>query len=52
MNVADSERLEGVLQNELGLKHSDESKQADLILFNTCSIRDHAEQKLYDALGP
>ena len=52
MNVADSERLEGVLQNELGLKHSDESKQADLILFNTCSIRDHAEQKLYDTLGP
>jgi tRNA A37 methylthiotransferase MiaB len=63
MNVADSERLEGILQNELGLQpiNMDESyrpvnKQelntADVIIFNTCSIRDHAEQKLYDALGP
>ena len=26
--------------------------EADILLFNTCSIRDHAEQKLYDILGP
>ncbi|OEU09121.1 hypothetical protein FRACYDRAFT_148212, partial [Fragilariopsis cylindrus CCMP1102] len=63
MNVADSERLEGILQNELGLQpiNMDESYRpvnkvelntADVIIFNTCSIRDHAEQKLYDALGP
>lgn len=52
MNVADSERLAGVLQNELGLTPADQPSDADLILFNTCSIRDHAEQKLYDALGP
>ena len=52
MNVADSERLEGVLQHDMNLNPADTPDQADLILLNTCSIRDHAEQKLYDALGP
>jgi len=52
MNVADSERLEGVLQQQMGMEVTDTPQQADLVLFNTCTIRDHAEQKLYDALGP
>ena len=58
MNVADSERLEGILQDELGLvpipdgASKEELHKADVVIFNTCSIRDHAEQKLYDALGP
>jgi len=52
MNVADSERLAGILQNDLDLRLADKPNDADLVLFNTCSIRDHAEQKLYDALGP
>eukprot|EP00532_Pseudo-nitzschia_australis_P012459 CAMPEP_0168219822 /NCGR_PEP_ID=MMETSP0140_2-20121125/8833_1 /TAXON_ID=44445 /ORGANISM="Pseudo-nitzschia australis, Strain 10249 10 AB" /LENGTH=822 /DNA_ID=CAMNT_0008148365 /DNA_START=213 /DNA_END=2681 /DNA_ORIENTATION=+ len=58
MNVADSERLEGILQDELGLmpisdsSNKEEINNADVVIFNTCSIRDHAEQKLYDALGP
>lgn len=52
MNVADSERLAGVLQNELGLKEAQDKLRADVVVLNTCSIRDHAEQKLYDALGP
>jgi hypothetical protein len=58
MNVADSERLEGILQDELGLvpipdgASKEEVHKADVVIFNTCSIRDHAEQKLYDALGP
>ena len=58
MNVADSERLEGILQDELGLVPIPETRlkedlhTADVVIFNTCSIRDHAEQKLYDALGP
>jgi tRNA-2-methylthio-N6-dimethylallyladenosine synthase len=52
MNVADSERLQGVLQNELQLQPRSEKNIADVVIFNTCSIRDHAEQKLYDALGP
>lgn len=52
MNVADSERLEGVLQNQMGLSPSQKPEQADVVILNTCSIRDHAEQKLYDSLGP
>lgn len=57
MNVSDSERLEGELQN-MGLEKIVETNpkrgalNADVVLVNTCSIRDHAEQKLYDQLGP
>jgi tRNA-2-methylthio-N6-dimethylallyladenosine synthase len=52
MNVADSERLAGILENDLKLKPAASADKADVVMFNTCSIRDHAEQKLYDALGP
>ena len=94
MNVADSERLEGILQQTLGLvplvnkqttttstttttttsttsqnnqadtnelvilpvttsnKTTSSPSYPDLLILNTCSIRDHAEQKLYHALGP
>ena len=52
MNVADSERLAGILEHDLKLRPASSGDQADLVMFNTCSIRDHAEQKLYDSLGP
>lgn len=52
MNVADSERLAGILEQELKLVPAVKPEQADVVIFNTCSIRDHAEQKLYDLLGP
>jgi tRNA-2-methylthio-N6-dimethylallyladenosine synthase len=54
MNAADSERLAGVLEHSLNLIPSSEAAAAaaDVVIFNTCTIRDHAEQKLYDALGP
>jgi hypothetical protein len=52
MNVADSERLAGILENDLKLKPASQGSQADIILFNACSIRDHAEQKIYAILGP
>jgi len=56
MNVSDSERLEGEL-HAMGLVKADNdpkkgTNKADVVLLNTCSIRDHAEQKLYDQLGP
>ncbi|MFC1656326.1 tRNA (N6-isopentenyl adenosine(37)-C2)-methylthiotransferase MiaB, partial [Patescibacteria group bacterium] len=38
MNYSDSERIDTVLQH-LGLTKTDEMNKADLILFNTCSIR-------------
>jgi len=52
MNVADSERLAGVFENKLNLQPTTNPNDANVIILNTCSIRDHAEQKVYDTLGP
>lgn len=50
MNKADSERMAGVLEN-MGYNATEEPNEADLVLYNTCSIRDNAEQKVYSYLG-
>jgi tRNA-2-methylthio-N6-dimethylallyladenosine synthase len=50
MNKADSERMAGILET-LNFEPSDDPNQADLILYNTCTIRDNAEQKVYSYLG-
>ncbi|MEB3357310.1 MAG: tRNA (N6-isopentenyl adenosine(37)-C2)-methylthiotransferase MiaB [Synechococcales bacterium] len=50
MNKADSERMAGVLE-DMGLLWSDDPNDADVILYNTCTIRDNAEQKVYSYLG-
>ncbi|EWM22418.1 adenosine trna methylthiotransferase [Nannochloropsis gaditana] len=54
MNTADSERMAGQL-SALGFREaasSEEVAKADVVVVNTCSIRDHAEQKVYSYLGP
>jgi len=50
MNVYDSERIAGVLI-PLGYHETDDIKKADLIIVNTCSIREKAEQKAFSFLG-
>ncbi|AFY72382.1 tRNA-N(6)-(isopentenyl)adenosine-37 thiotransferase enzyme MiaB [Synechococcus sp. PCC 7502] len=50
MNKADSERMAGILET-MGYSSTDEADEADLVLYNTCSIRDNAEQKVYSYLG-
>ncbi|MFM7470940.1 MAG: tRNA (N6-isopentenyl adenosine(37)-C2)-methylthiotransferase MiaB [Nodosilinea sp.] len=50
MNKADSERMAGVLDH-MGFLWTDDPYQADLVLYNTCTIRDNAEQKVYSYLG-
>jgi tRNA-2-methylthio-N6-dimethylallyladenosine synthase len=50
MNKADSERMGGILE-EMGFEWSENPNEADLILYNTCTIRDNAEQKVYSYLG-
>jgi tRNA-2-methylthio-N6-dimethylallyladenosine synthase len=50
MNKADSERMAGILE-DMGFKWSEDPNEADLILYNTCTIRDNAEQKVYSYLG-
>ena len=49
MNARDSEKLEGILE-KLGYQSTD-SEQADFVLFNTCTIRENANLKVYGHLG-
>lgn len=55
MNLADSERIEGQLQS-MGIRPLDPEKDRaidpDVVILNTCSIREHAESKVYSYLGP
>src|SRR5436305_320804 len=50
MNVLDSELVVGSLRRQ-GYELTHEPTDADVILFNTCSVRQHAEDKIYSALG-
>jgi tRNA-2-methylthio-N6-dimethylallyladenosine synthase len=50
MNVHDSEKVVGTLLQE-GYRQVQTVEQADLILYNTCSIRDKAEQKVFHRLA-
>ena len=50
MNVHDSEKVIGTLVHE-GYRQVEAVEQADLILYNTCSIRDKAEQKVFHRLA-
>jgi tRNA-2-methylthio-N6-dimethylallyladenosine synthase len=50
MNVHDSEKVVGTLVQE-GYRQVETVEQADLILYNTCSIRDKAEQKVFNRLN-
>jgi tRNA-2-methylthio-N6-dimethylallyladenosine synthase len=50
MNKADSERMAGILE-AMGYRAGRDEHSADLVLYNTCSIRDNAEQKVYSYLG-
>lgn len=50
MNVHDSEQM-AVLLNDIGYQQTNDSAKADLILINTCSIRQKAEQKAFSELG-
>jgi tRNA-2-methylthio-N6-dimethylallyladenosine synthase len=50
MNVLDSELVVGTLRRQ-GYELTDDPRDADVIFFNTCSVRQHAEDKIYSALG-
>ena len=49
-NEADSERIRGYLQ-EMGYGFTQDEEQADVIVINTCAIREHAEQRVLGNLG-
>ena len=50
MNARDSEKLTGVLR-EAGYEIIDEETEADFVIYNTCTVRDNANQKVYGHLG-
>ena len=50
MNVHDSEKMLGIMEKQ-GYSSIDDIRKADVIIFNTCSIRQKAEQKFYSELG-
>lgn len=50
MNVADTEIVLGILKKQ-GYKVTDKPENADVVLLNTCSVRDNAEQRIYGRIG-
>lgn len=50
MNVHDSERLSGLLESA-GYRRAAEDTEPDLVVFNTCAVRENADNRLYGTLG-
>ena len=49
-NVADSERLKGML-SEMGYDFCETVEEADFVLYNTCAIREHAQDRVFGNVG-
>ena len=50
MNVHESEKIAGMLE-EMGYKHSDDISNADIVVFNTCAIREGAQDRAFGNIG-
>ena len=50
MNFHDSERVSGLLEED-GYERTDDERAADLVVINTCSVRERAAEKVYSRLG-
>ena len=51
MNEYDSDRIADVLRAEKGMERAERPEDADLIVFNTCSVREKAQEKVFADLG-
>lgn len=49
-NVADSEKIKGMLE-QMGYRFTDNRQEAQLIIFNTCAVREHAEDRVFGNVG-
>ena len=49
-NVSDSEKIKGMLA-EMGFDFTEQAAEADFILFNTCAVREHAEDRVFGNVG-
>ena len=50
MNVHESEKIAGIL-SELGYSSTEDMERADIVVFNTCCIRENAENHAYGQIG-
>lgn len=50
LNVSDGEKIKGVLA-EIGYSFTDDMERADIILFNTCAVRENAEERVFGSIG-
>lgn len=50
MNARDSEKLEGILE-EIGYQKTEVEEEADFVIYNTCTVRENANLKVYGRLG-
>ena len=50
MNARDSEKLSGILQ-QVGYALTESEEEADFVIYNTCTVRDNANQRVYGRLG-
>ena len=51
MNEYDSEKMLDVLSHECGMQVTHNASEADVLLLNTCSIREKAQEKVFSQLG-
>src|SRR5258706_6194503 len=51
MNEYDSDRIAGLMREAEGLEKTESAAEADLIVFNTCSVREKAQEKGFPDLG-
>ncbi len=49
-NVSDGERIKGLL-SQMGFEFTSDDEKADLVLFNTCAVREHAEDRVFGNVG-
>ena len=49
-NVADSQRIKGMLR-DMGYDFTEDENEADFVLFNTCAVREHAEDRVIGNVG-
>lgn len=49
-NVSDTEKIDGMLE-EMGFIKTEDKADADVIIYNTCAVREHAEQKVFGKIG-
>ena len=50
MNARDSEKLRGMLKS-MGYEITDDENEADFVIYNTCTVRDNADKRVFGRLG-